>query len=46
MGPGPQASHQEGVSHEKKISFMFKLCGGGKKSEEETREKKIMERWR
>jgi hypothetical protein len=33
MGPGPQASHQKGASHEKKISFTFKLCGGGKKSE-------------
>jgi hypothetical protein len=40
-----QASHQKGASHEKKISFTFKLCGGGKKSEGETKEK-IMERWR
>jgi hypothetical protein len=40
MGPGPQASHQKGASHQtrrglprEKISFTFKLCGGGKKSE-------------
>jgi ribonuclease P/MRP protein subunit RPP40 len=34
MGPGPQASHQKGASHEKeKLSFTFNLCGGGKKSE-------------
>jgi hypothetical protein len=52
MGPGPQASHQKGASHQtrrglprEKTYFTFELCGGGKKSEEETREK-IMERWR